>query len=428
MSQFSSINEMVAVLQAGKPVIMIDDRSRENEGDVVIAAEFATPQAINFMAREARGLICIAMSGKILDRFNLPLMVPPEHNRSGHGTNFTISVEARKGVTTGISAYDRARTVSVLIDPNSCSEDLAMPGHMFPLRAHDGGVLARPGHTEGSVDLVCLAGLTPAAVICEVMADDGRMADRYQIQAFASHHGLKVVAVQDLVNYLKKKQIGDVSSLQKKETGLKEKKNLPIFERVETALLPSHYGYFQVTAYYDQQGREHLALRLGDCAQRAPLVRVHSECVTGDLLGSLRCDCGDQLHAALDKIGKEGCGLLVYLRQEGRGIGLANKIRAYALQDQGMDTVEANLALGFADDLRKYGMAAAILKDQGVSEVRLMTNNPHKVNELTEYGIRVSERVPHQFGLREENAVYLRAKIEKLDHWLNLSNIGKNCT
>lgn len=424
MLALSSIHEAVADLRTGKPIVVVDDAGRENEGDVVIAASFATPEAINFMAREARGLICIAMTGELIDRFHLPLMVPPENNRSGHGTNFTVSVEARQGVTTGISTYDRARTVSVLIDPNSQPEDIAMPGHMFPLRAHDGGVMARNGHTEASVDLVRLAGLSLAAVICEVMADDGRMANSAQIQTFASRHGLRVVAIRDLVEFLKNGKFREGREMRNEEVQQVKKFQLPIIQRVETALLPTRYGTFHVTAYIDQQGKEHLALRLGECAHRHSLVRVHSECLTGDLLGSLRCDCGDQLQAALAKIGSEGCGLLIYLRQEGRGIGLANKIRAYALQDQGMDTVEANLALGFPEDLREYSLAAAILKDQNISEIRLMTNNPRKVQELAKYGIGITERVPHQYGYREENARYLRTKVEKLDHQLHITDIG----
>ncbi|MFZ6026525.1 MAG: GTP cyclohydrolase II [Chloroflexota bacterium] len=419
-----TVSDAVSDLQAGKAILLSDDGSRENESDVVIAADFATPDAINFMAREARGLICIAMTGTMLDRFRLPLMAPAGFSRSGRGTNFTVSVEARHGVTTGISAHDRARTVAVLIDPASRPQDISVPGHMFPLRAHQGGVFARPGHTEASVTLMQLAGLTPAAVICEVMAEDGHMAGPLQIRAFARRHGLKAIAVEDLLAFLANEKHAESIDLPQREILPVEKTTLPLAERLESAMLPTRYGLFQVTVYGSQRlpDREHLVLRLGDCTQKPPLVRVHSECVTGDLLRSLRCDCGDQLQAALERIGREGCGLLIYLRQEGRGIGLANKIRAYALQDGGMDTVEANLALGFPADLREYGLAAAILMDQEISEVRLMTNNPHKIQGLSKYGIRIVERIPHQFGLRDENRRYLKSKAEKLNHQLCLSD------
>jgi 3,4-dihydroxy 2-butanone 4-phosphate synthase/GTP cyclohydrolase II len=404
----TTIEAAIADLQAGKFVIIVDDEDRENEGDLVIAAEFATPEAINFMAREGRGLICLALDEKIVDRLKLPLMVPPTQNRSGFGTNFTLSVEARRGVTTGISAYDRAQTVAVLIDPTSTPDDIVSPGHMFPLRAQAGGVLARRGQTEAGVDLARLAGLRPAAVICEVMSEDGTMARLPELQQFAARHDLKIISVEALAQYRLQRE-GE-------ETAVSPQQPLPPMVRVDTAVLPTVYGRFQVTAYRDQQQNEHLLLSRGCPNDTVPLVRIHSECVTGDLLGSLRCDCGNQLQAALRRIGESDCGMLVYLRQEGRGIGLANKIRAYALQDQGLDTVEANLALGFPADGRDFGLAAAILHDQEVTAVRLLTNNPHKVTSLTEHGIEVVERVRHQFGANIENSFYLRTKAEKLAH------------
>ena len=397
----ATIEEAIADFQAGKFVIIIDDEQRENEGDLTIAAQFATPAAINFMAREGRGLICLAMTGSALDRLGIPMMVPPDENTSGFGTGFTISVEARQGVTTGISAYDRARTIQVLIDPKSGPADIAMPGHMFPLRARDDGVLERRGQTEASVDLARLAGLTPAAVICEVMADDGHMARLPTLLEFAANHQLKIISVEALANY------------RRRESGE------PVTQ-IETARLPTPYGDFEAIAYRDSRHSEHLLLRMGNLNEPAPLVRLHSECLTGDVLGSLRCDCGDQLRSALRHIAREGRGLLIYLRQEGRGIGLANKIRAYALQDQGFDTVEANIHLGFPPDARTYAIAAAMLKDQGVTAIRLMTNNPRKVADLELNQIRVVERVPHELPARPENRRYLQAKAQKLGHLLAL--------
>lgn len=401
-SNLNTVEEAIADLQAGNAIIVVDDEDRENEGDLLVAAEFATPEMINFMAREARGLICITMRGEDLERLGIPMMVTNGENTSGYGSPFTVSVEASSGVTTGISAGDRARTVQVLTDPNSTGADIAMPGHMFPLRAHPDGVLARRGHTEAGVDLTTLAGLQPASVICEIMNEDGTMARLPQLLDYAAKHDLKIISIEDLVRY--RQQI---------ETAAE-----PLFTRGDTASLPTRFGNFEVTSYVDHDQREHLLIRMGDATNTTPLVRLHSECLTGDVLGSLRCDCGEQIQTALYRIAQEGAGMVVYLRQEGRGIGLANKISAYALQDQGMDTVEANLHLGFGADERDFAIAAAILKDQGVSAVRLMSNNPRKISGLATNGIRVVQRVPHQMRARPENQTYLQIKAEKLDHQL----------
>jgi len=398
--KLNTVEEALNDLQTGKPIIVVDDENRENEGDLLVAAQFATPDLINFMTQKARGLICIAMTGPMLDQLGIPLMVPEQENNSGFGSPFTVSVEARTGVTTGISAPDRARTVQVLINLNSTAADIAMPGHMFPLRAHPNGVLARPGHTEAGVDLTRLAGLTPAAVICEILAEDGTMARLPTLRQFAAEHELKIISIEALVKYRLQQDA------------------LPTIRRVDAAQLPTRFGQFKVTAYRDVQNQEHLLLSLGDAPTVPPLVRLHSECLTGDVLSSLRCDCGEQLQNALHRIAQEGQGILLYLRQEGRGIGLANKIRAYALQDQGLDTVEANLCLGFSPDQRDYAVAAAMLRDQGIAAVRLMSNNPHKVADLEANQIRVVERVPHQVQARPENRRYLQTKVKKLNHQL----------
>ncbi len=415
---FTTIETAITAFQNGRFVIIVDDADRENEGDLALAADFVTPQAINFMAREGRGLICVAMTGSLLDRLELPLMVPPEANRSGFGTNFTVSVEARHGVTTGISAHDRARTVQVMIDPNSSRADIATPGHMFPLRAHPDGVLGRRGQTEAGVDLARLAGLTPAAVICEIMAEDGRMARLPQLQEFATRHDLPLISVADLVAYRQQ-----VEGKVRVNGRLPHEPSPPVsVTYVETAHLPTAYGPFQTAAYRDPSGFEHLLLYQGDLRREPPLVRLHSECLTGDVLGSQRCDCGQQLQLALERIATAGRGALLYLRQEGRGIGLANKIRAYALQDQGLDTVEANLCLGFPADGRSYGVAAAILRDQGVTAVRLLTNNPAKVSGLQQSGIEVVERLPHQVAANSHNRHYLHTKAERLAHLLEMAS------
>lgn len=395
---FDTMDSAIQAFRAGRPVVVVDDESRENEGDLIVAAEHATPELINFMAREARGLVCVAMTGEDIDRLGLPMMVDGLDKGSRFGSPFTVSVDARTGVSTGISAHDRARTVQVLIDPTARPDDLSSPGHVFPLRAHPAGVLARRGHTEAGVDLARMAGLRPAAVICEIMSDDGSMARRPELIGFARTHGFPVVAIDDIAqSRLDAAAPGDVTAL-------------------DTARLPTRFGEFRVTAYRDGKGLEHLMLRLSEISDGVPVVRIHSECLTGDVLGSVRCDCGDQLDAAMEAIAVSGNGALIYLRQEGRGIGLANKVRAYALQDAGLDTVEANTCLGFRPDLRDYAIAAAILKDQGLSSVRLLTNNPQKVADLTANGIEVIERIPLVAVERPENVRYLRTKAEKLVH------------
>jgi 3,4-dihydroxy 2-butanone 4-phosphate synthase/GTP cyclohydrolase II len=397
---FDNVIAALDALRSGKPIVVVDDEHRENEGDLVVAAEYATPDVINLMAREARGLVCIAMTGRDLDRLELPMMVSTSENGSRFGSPFTVSVDAGTGVTTGISAHDRSRTIQVLIDPTATKDDLNSPGHIFPLRAHEAGVLARRGHTEAGVDLAKLAGCYPAAVICEIMADDGAMARRPELTAFAERHDLVAVSIEALAKYrLESMEDSAVTAL-------------------DSAHLPTRFGEFEVTAYRDRNGLEHLFLRLEGANGHPPLVRIHSECLTGDVLGSLRCDCGDQLQWALHQIAAAGNGALIYLRQEGRGIGLANKIRAYALQDEGLDTVEANTCLGFSPDLRDYGMAAAMLKDQGIDAVRLLTNNPRKLSDLSANGIDVVERLPIVAGERPENERYLRTKAEKLEHLL----------
>lgn len=395
-----SIEQAVADLRQGKFVVIVDDEERENEGDLAIAARFATPEAINFMARHGRGLICVAMTGDRLDALRLPLMVPPDENSSGFGTAFTVSVEARTGVTTGISAHDRARTIHLLADPAAIADDLARPGHVFPLRAKDGGVLVRAGQTEASVDLARLAGLEPAAAICEVMADDGTMARMPDLERFATEHGVGIVTIADLIAYRRERET--------------------LVCRGATTRLPTPYGEFAVTAYENPLSPQpDLAVTMGDLADGAPvLVRVHSECLTGDVFGSARCDCGEQLQRAMGLIAAEGRGVVLYVRQEGRGIGLHNKLRAYHLQDQGLDTVEANERLGFPPDLRTYGLGAQILRDLGIRRIRLLTNNPRKVVGLAGHGLEIVERVPLVVPPGRDNARYLEAKRRKLGHLL----------
>lgn len=405
MTRRATIDEAVTVLKEGRMIIVVDDQNRENEGDLVMAGSLVTPEAVNFMARFGRGLICVPMTAERLARLNLPAMTPaPEDSMR---TDFTISVDAREGVTTGISAFDRARTIQVLANDATTAEDLVRPGHVFPLRAKAGGVLRRPGHTEAALDLMRLADLPPVAVICEILNEDGTMARRADLARFAAAHQLPLVTVADLIRYRLTRET--------------------LAEREGEARLPTPHGVFRVIAYTERfSGLTHLALVLGQPDRGRPvLTRVHSECLTGDVFGSLRCDCGPQLQAALDQIGAAGDGCLLYLRQEGRGIGLANKIKAYALQDQGLDTVDANLALGLPPDLRDYGVAAQILLDLGIDRVRLITNNPGKVEGLTAYGIAVEERIPLEIPPGPDNAKYLQTKRDAMGHWLDLADASE---
>lgn len=446
----TSVETAIADYRAGKFVIIVDDEDRENEGDLAIAAEHITPEAVNFMATHGRGLICMAMTGEQLDRLQIPLMVPQTHNRSGFGTGFTVSVEAVTGVSTGISAFDRAHTIRTLIDPASRPVDIAMPGHIFPLRARAGGVLERPGQTEASVDLAKLAGKTPAGVICEVMSADGTMARLPELLEFAARHNINVVSVDAIARYrlsLNRLSLNRLSLNERDLTTTNTNETKPSaeathppstvpstapstskqpLENIASSQLPTEFGMFEATVYRDVQGKEHVALVLGDVAQGAPLVRLHSECLTGDAFGSLRCDCGQQLQIALAKIADEGRGVLLYLRQEGRGIGLGNKIKAYALQDQGLDTVEANHQLGFPADARQYDIAAAMLADLGIDSVRLLTNNPHKIKALLLHNIAIVERVAHDVLPRPENQGYLHTKAHKMGHLLTSLELEHN--
>ncbi len=396
--KFNTIEEAIEDLKKGKMIILVDDEDRENEGDLCMAAEKVTPEAINFMAKYGRGLICLSLTPERVEELKLPMMT--DENSSPYGTAFTISIEAKRGVTTGISAHDRAKTILTAIDPKTRPEDLARPGHVFPLRARPGGVLQRVGHTEGSVDLARLAGLYPAGVICEIMNDDGTMARVPELMEFARRHNLKIVTIKDLIKYRMRAE--------------------RLVKRIAITKLPTEYGDFTAIGYSNLvDSNVHIALVKGEINPDEPvLVRVHSECLTGDVFGSKRCDCGEQLHKAMEMIEKEGKGVILYMRQEGRGIGLENKLKAYELQDRGLDTVEANIQLGFKPDLRDYGIGAQILVDLGVKNMRLMTNNPKKIVGLEGYGLKVVERVSIEIKPHDKNIIYLKTKKKKLGHLL----------
>ncbi len=413
-STLSSIEDALARYTKGEFIIIVDDEDRENEGDLAIAAEYADADAVNFMATHGRGLVCLAMHSSILDRLQIPLMVPQQQNRSGFGTAFTVSIEATDGVSTGISAADRAQTIKTLINPQSTKADIAMPGHMFPLRAADNGVLERRGQTEASVDMSLLAGLAPASSICEIMNEDGTMMRLPGILEFAAQHDIPVISVEDLVKYRQAKSQSAIEQTSN-EAGA-------TVTLIGTSILPTDYGVFDIKVFRDAQGLEHSALSVSSKTDVTPLVRLHSECLTGDAFGSLRCDCGEQLQTSLKMIADHGSGALVYLRQEGRGIGLGNKIRAYALQDEGLDTVDANHQLGFPTDARSYDVAAAILQELNIEKLCLVTNNPDKVAAMKKAGIDVTQQIPLIVEAQAHNANYLNTKADRLGHQLKQTN------
>jgi len=400
----AKIAEAIEDIKAGKFIIIVDDENRENEGDVAIAADRVSPSAINFMATHARGLICLPICGQRLDELRIPMMV--QENTAPHRTAFTISIEAKNKISTGISAFDRAETIKTIIDPTSGADDLVHPGHVFPIRAKDGGVLARAGHTEAIVDLARMAGLFSAGVICEIMNDDGSMARLPQLEVIANKHDLKIISISDLITYRRRYE--------------------KMVKKITEAKLPTNYGEFTVMAYKNSVDKtEHVAMVKGDVSGKEPvLVRVHSECLTGDVFKSLRCDCGEQFELAMQKINEEGRGVFLYMRQEGRGIGLHNKLKAYALQDQGMDTVEANIALGFPADLRDYGIGAQILADIGLHNIKLLTNSPKKIVGLESYGLKVVETVPLLATPNSYNIRYLETKKNKLGHILDMEEVN----
>ncbi len=404
MKDFNSIEEAINDLREGKMIIVVDDERRENEGDLIMAAEKVTPESINFMAKNAGGLICMPITGKRLKELEIGMMV--EENTDSHKTAFTVSIDAASS-TTGISAFERAATIKKVIDPMAKPKDFNRPGHIFPLESKEGGVLVRAGHTEASIDLMHIAGLYPAGVICEIMNDDGTMARVPELIKFKEKHDLKLITIADLIEY--------------------RRQNEKLIKKVSEAQMPTKYGNFRAHGYLNTiTGEHHIAMTMGNIREEKPvLVRVHSECLTGDVFGSLRCDCGEQLDEAMKQIAKEGRGILLYMRQEGRGIGLLNKLKAYHLQDEGMDTVEANHALGFAADLREYGIGAMILADLGAKDLKLMTNNPKKISGIKGFGLKVVERVPLIINPNEKNLYYLETKERKMGHDLKIMHFAK---
>lgn len=394
-----SLEEALGDLLAGKLLVVVDDEQRENEGDLVMAAELVTPEAVNFIVTHARGLLCMPITGERLDELNMPMMVS-QNATSKHQTAFTVSTDYKKNTSTGISAHDRAATIRAMIDPNARPEEFSRPGHLFPLRYHPGGVLARAGHTEAIIDLCNMAELYPAGVVCEIMNDDGTMARMPDLEVFAEKHGLKILSIAQIIAHRRRHE--------------------KLIERVAEARLPTKYGEFTAIAYKSSVDvGEHIALTMGQWEADEPiLVRIHSECLTGDVFGSLRCDCGEQIELALKILGREGRGVFLYMRQEGRGIGLHNKIKAYSLQDNGLDTVDANRKLGFEPDLRHYGIGAQMLQDLGVGKLRLLTNNPRKIVGLSGFDLEIVERVPVETSANDENRQYLRTKRSRMGHIL----------